>query len=272
MTVFTWSSIEKILSDAECLPPLFANGSAITVGNFDGMHIGHAVLFDMVRSASSARSLASGAVTFNQSFGAFKADNAYGGDISTLNQRLELFEKNGMLFAIVIDFSAEFGKIDGSNFLSMLRTCCRMNYIAEGVDFRCGHRGAYGRNEIAQFAQENGIAAEFAAPVLCNGERVSSSLIRSLIQRGDLFAAEKMLGRNYALDCAHVSWTQCSSMLLCSREHIVQVLPPEGMYAVALATPETRMRARLYVESRHLRLEASSENAHGIRTIEFMPN
>ncbi|MBP3710739.1 MAG: FAD synthetase family protein [Treponema sp.] len=272
MTVFTWTNIAKIFSGAECLPPLFANGSAITVGNFDGVHIGHAVLFDMVRAASSVRSLVPGAVTFSQSFGAFKADSAYGGDITTLNQRLELFEKNGMSFAVVIDFSAEFGKIDGSDFLSMLRTCCCMNYIAEGVDFRCGHRGAYGSSNIAQFAQENGIVAEFAAPVLCNGERVSSSLIRALIQRGDFFAAGNMLGRDYALDCAHVPWAQCGSMLSCSREHIVQVLPPEGEYAVALVTPETRMRARLYVEPHHLRLEVSSEKTRRVRTIAFITN
>ncbi|MBR7064881.1 MAG: riboflavin biosynthesis protein, partial [Treponema sp.] len=153
MKLFNWNDIE----DTSFKDALFQNGAALSIGSFDGPHVGHIELFHSVVEAAQNQSLVPGVVTFRQSLGANKSNGMYKGDVSTLEQRLESFKKHGMEFCVVIDFSVEFGKMDGEQFLGILKNVCALKFLAEGVDFRCGYRGRCGKEQIASFASKNGI-------------------------------------------------------------------------------------------------------------------
>ena len=269
MIRFTWEDIESIVAGKTALPDVFARGTALTVGNFDGPHIGHDSLFALVRAEAKKDDLTPGVVAFKQSLGAFKSEGFYEGDLSTLAQRLSVIEARGMAFAIVIDFSDKFGKMDGHSFLSMLVRGCGMKFIAEGWDFRCGYRGAYGMKEIRAFSRKSGIVSEFPEPTLYEGERVSSSLIRKRIFEGDIRSAEAMLGRKYALDCSASVWKEDGCALTAERSAFVQVVPERGTYGVRVIADGCASEARFTAESHILRLENLQKDVRHIQAVEF---
>ena len=269
MIRFTWEDIESVVAGKTAHPDVFVRGTALTVGNFDGPHIGHDSLFARVRTEAEKNGLTPGVVAFKQSLGAFKSKGFYEGDLSTLAQRLSVIEDRGMAFAIVIDFSDKFGKMEGRSFLSMLVRGCGMKFIAEGWDFRCGYRGAYGMNEIRAFSRESGIVSEFPEPTLYDGERVSSSLIRLRVFEGDIRSAEAMLGRKYALDCSASVWKKDGCALTAERSAFAQVLPERGTYGVRVIADGYTAEARFTAESHILRLENLQKDVEHIKAVEF---
>ena len=270
MVRFTWEDIESVVAGKSAMPDIFACGTALTVGNFDGPHIGHDSLFACVRTEAEKNGLTPGVVAFKQSLGAFKSKGFYEGDLSTLVQRLSVIENKGMVFAILIDFSDKFGKMEGHSFLSMLVHGCGMKFIAEGWDFRCGYRGACGMKEIRAFSLESGIVSEFPEPTLYEGERVSSSLIRLRIFEGDIRSAEAMLGRKYALDCSASVWKKDGCALTAERSVFAQVLPERGTYGVRVIADGYTAEARFTAEAHILRLENLRKDVRHIKAVEFI--
>jgi len=270
MVRFTWEDIESVVAGKSAMPDIFACGTALTVGNFDGPHIGHDSLFACVRTEAEKNGLTPGVVAFKQSLGAFKSKGFYEGDLSTLVQRLSVIENKGMVFAILIDFSDKFGKMEGHSFLSMLVHGCGMKFIAEGWDFRCGYRGACGMKEIRAFSLESGIVSEFPEPTLYEGERVSSSLIRMRVFKGDIRSAEAMLGRKYALDCSAFVWKKDGGALTAERSAFVQVLPEHGTYGVRVITDGCVSEARFTAKSHILCLENLQKDVRHIKAVEFI--
>ena len=258
MKIFSWDDILKIESGIN--HELFKNGSAISVGSFDGPHIGHNELFYSVLKKAKKHSYVAGLVTFSQSLGQNKSNDFYKGDVSTLNQRLNSFIKLSMDFCIVIDFSIDFGKMNGEHFLSILKNACNLKFLAEGVDFRCGYRGLYGINEISNFAKCNNIETCFLPDVMYFGKRVSSSRIRSCVSNADFVSAENMLLHPYELDLTNVLLQKEENFLIADRQHFFQVLPENGIYNVHIITANANVLAKLYVEPLFLRLEVPNFN------------
>src|SRR5574344_2547961 len=142
MTVFTWEMILQVADGSLPVPKVFLPGSALSIGSFDGPHIGHEKLYQTILAQRQKNGYSAGVISFRRPLGGYKKPAEYKGDISTLAQRLTAFESEGLDFAIVIDFSDDFCKIEGQVFLSLLKRCCNMKFLAEGQDFHCGHLGA----------------------------------------------------------------------------------------------------------------------------------
>ncbi|MCK9168870.1 MAG: riboflavin biosynthesis protein [Treponema sp.] len=271
MLILTWTQIERIFTEKEQGPDIFSGGSAVTIGSFDGPHMGHEVLFNAVCEASRSNGYAPGVITFTHSVGEFKRPESYEGDLSTLAQRLDVFREKGMAFTVVIDFSAEFSKMKGQDFFYILRKSCGLKFLAEGKDFRCGYRGTFGMKEILDYSVCNGITAQFPEPVLYGSSRISSSLIRSCIIRGDFSSAAKMLGHNYTLDCSETVWKCEDSQFTAERHSFLQALPADGTYDVVAILPESRIHLSLSAEPHFLRLEVPYENTLScIKAVEFI--
>lgn len=168
------------------------NGTALTVGSFDGPHRGHQVLFAAVLNE---KAYAPGVITFAVPPPALKEPARFPGLLSTLPERLAFFRKSGFAFAAVIDFSPEFSKMMGKTFLSLLKKNCNMRFLVEGRGFRCGFKDETDMMEIRRIAQRTGFRVLTAEPVLYGGESISSSRIRLAIETGKLADASEMLGR-----------------------------------------------------------------------------
>ena len=238
--------------------------AAVCVGGFDGAHLGHQAIFDAVFEWKKKRALAAGgqkilagAVTFKRSPGALK-NSAYPGDIFSERQKLEFLEKRAFDFCVMIDFSEDFSKIKGRNFLDKLRKFCSMQFLAAGSDFRLGHNSDTGVAELSDYAAQNGLELKVLDDVLLDGKRVSSSLIRKAVLDGDFALAKKLLGRPYCIDGSPFTWKACSSessLTMIANERAAQVLPKAGRHPVGVAFDGKESSAFLCAEDQFLRLE-----------------
>lgn len=228
MKIFFWNEIQEALERDYPLS-FFKPGSGISIGSFDGLHKGHRVLLDTLVNYCRKNKILSGVVSFSRPLPSVKHKEDYQGDISTLDQRLKLFDSLGIDFAVIIDFDEAFASIKGIDFLQMLVNACNMKYIAEGIDFRCGYKGSTDASSIKLFAENNNVKYDFVNPVFYNNgteeERISSSYIRSMILKRFFTAAEELLGRPYSIQIQVNSEGQVFSRDLSS-----QALPPQGVY------------------------------------------
>ena len=180
--------------------------TGISIGSFDGLHKGHRVLLNSLVQNCKKNNLKSGVVTFSRPLPSIKHSSDYAGDISTLKQRLELFENLGIDFVILVDFDNDFAQLKGIEFLSLLVKKYNMCFLAEGVDFRCdGGKvcallGATDSTAIQFWAKQNKIDCIFVDPVYYNDERISSSYIRQMIQKGFFSTVCELLERPFELD------------------------------------------------------------------------
>ena len=212
---FSWNDI--INSKGE---ELFPQGTGISVGSFDGLHLGHRELLSVLVNGCKISGLKSGVITFLRPLPSIKHSGDYKGDVSTLNQRLRLFESLGIDFAVLVDFNEVFAEIAGADFLNILLKSCNMKLLSEGIDFRCGYKGATDAQAIKYWAGQNKVECIFVDPVYYRegtdeDERVSSSYIRQMIQKGFFATVEELLARPYELDLTGEA---------------VQVLPRDGLY------------------------------------------
>lgn len=236
MKIFTWTDIlESLNSGKEII--FFDKGTGISTGSFDGFHQGHRVLIKSLVEACKKDSLIPGLVTFLRPLPSLKHSNDYQGDLSTLNQRIQIMEELGVQFVIIVDFDDSFASMLGADYLNLLVNVCNMKLIAEGIDFRCGYKGATDSQAIRYFAETNNLKSIFVDPIYYRQgtdeeERVSSSYIRQMVTKGFFATVQELLERDYELDLTQVECDNASKSgeLLLNKNKLIQVLPPEGIY------------------------------------------
>ena len=159
MKIFTWNDILTSLNTGKTIDYFENINTGISVGSFDGIHKGHSKLLNSLIENCKQNNLLSGVVTFKRPLPSIKHSDDYSGDITSLSQRIEIFEKLGIDFAIVVDFDDSFASMLGTDFLNLLINVCNMSLIAEGIDFRCGYKGSTDTQAIKYFAEKNDIKA-----------------------------------------------------------------------------------------------------------------
>lgn len=249
-------------------------GTALTIGGFDGPHLGHESLFAAILDASRKLNLSPGIVTFTRSPGIAKQPGKYPGDVSTLNLRLAKFEQKGFEFVLLIDFSGDFGKMSGGVFFDILVNTVHMRYVAVGPDFRCGHRLDTGTAEIAAISRKDGFQFDSIQQVDLDGQRISSSSVRTAIQSADFALAERLLGHPFLLDFNAPEWQLSENTLSVPNRSFTQILPRRGEYQVVLNTiSKKQVNAMLCVNGEKVivsPLEGSMlPSIDGISTIQF---
>lgn len=203
--------------------------TAVTIGSFDGLHKGHRVLIDTLTKTCIEKHFHSVVITFTRPLPAIKHAGDYAGDISTLPQRLALFESLGIDSVILVDFTEKFASVSGTDFLSSLVQRINMKCLVEGFDFHCGYKGKTERKAIEAWAQDVHVETHFVPPVYYNAsngktERVSSSFIRQMILEGNFDAAAELLQRPFELDIDEMR------RKLAEGSSFTQLLPPDGNY------------------------------------------
>lgn len=204
MKVFSWDDLGSVKS---YLSQNSIQSTCLTIGGFDGNHLGHQVLFEKVLSKKNEeKSFCAGVVTFARSPRGSKSENFYKGDLSTLSQKIQYFEKQGFDFCLIINFDSEFKKTLGIDFFDRLLGYCNMKFLSVGQDFRCGYKGSMGITEISEYFEKNNLELSICKDVILDNQRISSTLIRDFIYNGEFEKVEKFLGRKYVLDCSGIKW------------------------------------------------------------------
>ena len=204
MKVFSWDDLGSVKS---YLSQNSIQSTCLTIGGFDGNHLGHQVLFEKVLSKKNEeKSFCAGVVTFARSPRGSKSENFYKGDLSTLSQIIQYFEKQGFDFCLIINFDSEFKKTLGIDFFDRLLGYCNMKFLSVGQDFRCGYKGSMGITEISEYFEKNNLELSICKDVILDNQRISSTFIRDFIYNGEFEKVEKFLGRKYVLDWSEIKW------------------------------------------------------------------
>lgn len=205
-------------------------GTALTIGSFDGPHFGHESLFATV---CAQKHLVPGVITFSRSLRGLKNPVGYAGDVATLSTRLAAFQKKGFAFAVVIDFTTEFAHLSGTDFLSVLLTKCGMSFLSEGNDFHFGYKGEADVAALMNLSKTHSFDFAAIAPILHKKAKISSSRIRECLLLGDVAEANTMLNHSFTLDCAGWLWT-CTESDLSAPSPRGNLSPKDGTYSVSV--------------------------------------
>ena len=205
---------------------------ALTIGVFDGVHRGHEDIFNKVKEyALTHPGTKTMVITFSQN-PKIKGQMF----VDTLRLREEYIASFGINYFTLIDFCEEISKISGNEFIRLLCTMCRVKAVIVGEDFKCGTPTSQvtAKELDKEFASIGHTVDVFIRANVMNDQvRISSTLIRELIQKGDFDLIKKLPGRFYTIDLDNIL-EKGEKAIAASK--ITQLLPPIGVYKAILTT------------------------------------
>lgn len=176
------------------------SGCAVTIGNFDGMHLGHQALLAQLRHAAAREGLVPAVVIFEPQPREYFSPAAAPSRLTRLREKLELLRKYGAERVLCLRFDERLASLEAETFIErILVNGLGARVIIIGDDFRFG-RGR--RGDLALLAAEgerHGFRVERAETYRIDGHRVSSSRVRAALEAGDMSKAARLLGRNYSM-------------------------------------------------------------------------
>jgi riboflavin kinase/FMN adenylyltransferase len=177
--------------------------TAIAIGSFDGVHLGHAAILARVCAEARARGLASTAVTFEPLPREFFRPREAPPRLSSIGERLADFARIGLDLAFVERFDARFAALTPQDFEQRIAHGYRARWVMVGEDFRYGARRGGDVASLVRAGKRLGFEVHAHHAVVVDGERVSSTGVREALGAGDLAHAARLLGRPYAI-CGRV--------------------------------------------------------------------
>lgn len=187
----------KIVHDLSELPPL-PRGAALTIGNFDGVHLGHQQLLRRVVERARARGAVAAALTFEPHPIRVLAPDRAPQRLSSPGERARLIEREGIELLVVLPFTQELAHLSPENFVDdILSEQLRVILICVGPNFRFGYRQAGDTAKLVELSQQKGFAVEVLPAVRVRGQMVSSTQIRQLLALGKIHRAGRLLGRPF---------------------------------------------------------------------------
>ena len=167
----------------------------VTIGNFDGVHLGHQALLTEVKKRAHDLKLESAVITFEPNPKDYFSQNKPQTRISSLREKIELFNEIKIDRVHIIKFNQEFSKVTANEFISVLIKQLKVKEIVVGEDF-CFGRGREG--SIKQLSASS-MKLNIKNKILMDGKRISSTLIRNLLANDKLDEANKYIGRPYSI-------------------------------------------------------------------------
>ena len=218
--------------------PIGPNGTVVTVGSFDGVHLGHqAVLAEVARRARAAER-ASVLVTFEPHPLAVINPQAAPPLLTTGPERREILAQTPIDYALFLRFDRALARLSPEEFVrDVLLACCGTQDLVFGYDHGFGRNRSGDVETLRRLGAELGFAVDVVPPADVEGEPVSSGRIRRAVAGGDLRTAARLLGRPYSVSGRVTTGERRGRMLGVPTINLGEIpadklLPPDGVYAV----------------------------------------
>ena len=175
--------------------------SIILIGNFDGVHVGHQKLFKLANIYKKKFNLDIGVLTFEPMPKMFFNKNIKNFRISNINQKNIILKKLGVDFVITQKFDKKFSKIKSDFFIKkILSEKLEAKYIFVSNNFRFGNKREGNVNQLIKNEKTHHYKIIKPQPLILSQKVISSTYIRSLLEKGDLKKTNKLLGRNWSIE------------------------------------------------------------------------
>lgn len=213
------------------------NPLALTIGNFDGVHLGHQAILERLKQAANRLQLSACIMIFEPHPREFLTPNQSPTRLTSLREKLEIFAELGIDRVQICHFNHSFAQISAQSFITdILLKQLNVRWLLVGDDFRFG---AKRMGDVAllkaHFQQANQFEVEVMADFSINHIRVSSTAIREALSAGNMVLAQQLLGRPYSMSGRIVNGEKLAKKLgfPTANIHFKHNRPPlQGIFAV----------------------------------------
>jgi len=224
------TQLEKELSAYKPARPM-----ALTIGVFDGVHLGHLALITETLRQAKENHLLSGVVTFAGHPRLVLGKHKDLSHLTSLSQRVRLIKETGIDTVVVLSFTKELASVSAEEFLSSLVKYLKLNRLVIGPDFALG-KGREGNIEsIKTIGSKLGFNVTVVPALQKNGHKVSSTLIRKAMSESNMAKVHDFLGRYFSLEGLVVKGEGRGATIGIPTANIKvpsdQALPADGVYA-----------------------------------------
>ena len=231
--------------------------TAVTIGKFDGVHVGHRAVLQQLHRVAEERNLMPVVVTFDRHPLALLAPEKAPPALVSLDQKLELLAETGVAATVVLPFDERLSKLPAEQFVQeVLGGRLRARAVLVGSDFRFGAKGAGDVEMLRELGPENGFDVVLVDDVGIPDEaepihRASSTAIRQLLADGRPEEAAKLLGHLHTVRSTVVHGQQRGRLLGYPTANLDPrmegLVPADGVYAAWLTVDGTRYPAAVSV-------------------------
>ncbi len=212
-------------------------GSALTIGNFDGVHAGHQQLIQQVKKRARRMGLSSIVVTFDPHPLRVLVGKKTPPFITLTQHKLELMQEMGVDFILCMPFNKDIASMEPEDFVcQLLVQKLKLRELIVGYDYVFGKNRRGNFQLLQQLGQKYGFSVDQFMPVMVDGAIVSSTRIRDMVESGRVWEARPLLGRFYSVEGRVTTGRQRGGSLLgFPTANILlqdELFPSTGVYAV----------------------------------------
>jgi riboflavin kinase / FMN adenylyltransferase len=214
----------------------------LSIGVFDGVHLGHQQLLTHLRDEARSKNWLSGVVTFKSHPEVVLAGENKLLWLNDLETRIGLLRNLGIDIVVALPFSSELSRLTARRFVQLLKQHLKMRGLIIGPDFALGRNREGDYEKLRILGEEMGFSVEVIPTVVIDGYVVSSSTIRQALVEGDMKKVEKLIGRLFSLSGQVVSGDRRGRNLGFPTANLdlkpEQALPGDGVYATITHTDD----------------------------------
>jgi len=218
-----WQSLESV------------QGGYATIGNFDGVHRGHQAMLNVLTSRARAENVPAIAVTFDPHPIALLRPDATPPALTTIEHRAELLHRFGVDVALVLHTDRSLLALTADEFFdSIVRNKLKARGLVEGPNFFFGRNRSGNITVLRTLCNDHGLSFDVAPPATVDEQLVSSSVIRSLLETGQMGHAVRLLGHHYRISGRVGTGAQRGRTIGFPTANLIDVstlVPANGVYA-----------------------------------------
>jgi len=206
----------------------------LTIGVFDGVHLGHRHLIAKLTELARQQGLASGVITFNRNPREVLVPKTRLPFLTDIERRIELLKSEGVDEVIPLSFTPELAALSPKEFIVLLKKHLRMKGLVVGPDFALGKNREGDSDFLRKLGEEMDFNVTVVPPLKIDGEVVSSTAIRKALAEGDMRRAQKLMARPFRLHGRVVRGDKRGAELGFPTANLdterEQALPADGVY------------------------------------------
>ncbi|MGV8050061.1 MAG: bifunctional riboflavin kinase/FAD synthetase [Anaerolineaceae bacterium] len=207
----------------------------LTIGNFDGMHLGHQALIARVQETARANGARSGLITFWPHPRVYLQKITAQYYLTTADEKMILLADSGMDYVISLPFTHRLANQSAGEFFADMTSHLNLAGLIVGQNFTLGKNRTGTKNMIRDLCNQYGIQLDLIESFCLNGSPVSSGRVRGALELGDVQTARQLLGRPYSVSGKVVEGKHLGSKLgFPTANQVVdtqKILPKYGVYA-----------------------------------------
>nr|WP_320060008.1 bifunctional riboflavin kinase/FAD synthetase [uncultured Bacteroides sp.] len=220
------------------IPDTLPEPCAATIGFFDGVHMGHRFLINQVKEVALSKGLRSALITFPEHPRKVMNSDYRPELLTTSTEKITLLEGTEVDDCIMLDFTTEIARLTAREFMkNVLKECYNVQSLVIGYDHRFGHNRSEGFEDYFLYGKSIGMEVVLAEACLLDQINVSSSVIRTYLQRGEVDLAARCLGYEYSIEGVVIGGYKVGRKIGFPTANLRiedpdKLVPADGVYAV----------------------------------------